>query len=61
MALEPTTKILPNWALAGVLATLVGATYFYSIKAVGAASAQVMDLAARYQQNVWYLYPDKPI
>ena len=43
MALEPTTKILPNWALAGVLATLVGATYFYSIKAVGDDSAQVMD------------------
>ena len=43
MALEPTTKILPNWALAGVLAALVGGTYFYSIKAVGDDSAQVSD------------------
>jgi len=40
MALAPTKKLLPNWALAGVLSTLVGASYFYSIRAVGDDSAQ---------------------
>jgi hypothetical protein len=28
-------KVLPNWALAGVLAAFVGGTYFYSMHAVG--------------------------
>ena len=42
MVLPPTTKILPNWALAGVLGGFVAGTYWYSIRAVGDDSAQVV-------------------
>lgn len=38
--LEPTRKILPNWALAGILGGFVIGTYVYSIRAVGDDSAQ---------------------
>ena len=41
MALTPTRKLLPNWALAGLLGAFVGGTYWYSLRAVGDDSAQV--------------------
>jgi hypothetical protein len=36
-ALEPpaSTKLLPNWAVAGILGTFVVGTYYYSMRAVG--------------------------
>jgi hypothetical protein len=37
--LEPTVKLLPNWALAGVLAAFVGGTYWYAVQAASPADA----------------------
>lgn len=48
MALQSTTKILPNWALAGLLGGFVAGTYFYSIRSVGDDSAEV-------RSNIEYL------
>jgi len=56
MALAPTKKLLPNWALAGVLSTLVGASYFYSIRAVGDDSAQVLHCRAPFPSKFDPLY-----
>ena len=37
--LEPTVKLLPNWAVAGVLAAIVGGTYWFSVQAASPADA----------------------
>jgi hypothetical protein len=37
--LEPTVKLLPNWALAGVLAVFAGGTYWYAARAASPADA----------------------
>ena len=37
--LEPTVKIHPNRALAGVLAAFVGGTYWYAVQAASPADA----------------------
>lgn len=49
VVLEPTTKLLPSWALAGLLAAFAGATYFYSAKSVSVSelSAELEREAAR--------------
>ena len=49
--LEPTKKVLPNWALAGLLGGFVVGTYIYSIRAVGDDSAQVLFSLL----HLWYL------
>lgn len=46
IVLEPTTKLLPSWALAGLLAAFVGATYFYS-----ARSVSVSELSAELERE----------
>ena len=43
---ETAKRILPNWAIAGILGGFVIGTYVYSIKAVGDDSALV--LSAKY-------------
>ena len=44
--LEPTTKLLPSWAPAGLLAAFAGATYFYS-----ARSVSVSELSAELERE----------
>ena len=34
-ALPQPKKLMPNWALAGLLTSFVAGTYFYSMRAVG--------------------------
>ena len=46
IVLEPTTKLLPSWALAGLLAAFAGATYFYS-----ARSVSVSELSAELERE----------
>ena len=46
IVLEPTTKLLPSWALAGFLAAFAGATYFYS-----ARSVSVSELSAELERE----------
>jgi len=46
VVLEPTTKLLPSWALAGLLAAFAGATYFYS-----ARSVSVSELSAELERE----------
>ena len=46
VVLEPTTKLLPSWALAGLLAAFAGATYFYS-----ARSVSVSELSAELEKE----------
>ena len=49
--LQPTTKLLPNWALAGLLGAFVGGTYYYSLRAVGDDSGQEMEREFARQQK----------
>ena len=46
IVLEPTTKLLPSWALAGLLAAFAGATYFYPARAVS-----VSELSAELERE----------
>ena len=46
IVLEPTTKLLPSWALAGLLAAFAGATYLYS-----ARSVSVSELSAELERE----------
>ena len=49
---EPTVQLLPNWAVAAVLAGFVGATYWYSARAVSVSDvAAELDREAERQQR----------
>lgn len=60
MTQPPAKKLLPNWAVAGLLGGFVVGTYLYSIRAVGDDSAEARFTsvdAYKYNQKIRMVQP----